>query len=489
MPRRSLSHEVGILSLGRVLAFAVMFLVPLVNVRTMDIEEYGYYRQFWLLIETFLPMLILGFPRSLQYFWSHSDTNEERSAYLTQSILLPACGAVLGILAYAVLAYTLGEGLGATLRAFFWRLSIITFCFVTTEFMEILFISERRPVAQSVYHLAVAGTLAISVMAASAFTHDVNAIVWTITCFALVRFFFGIGYTHSRYRLSLEHVSSRTIRNQLSFAIPLGLAQVALTFVAQTDKFVISRYLGREAFAIYTAGAFQIPFANIVRASIAHVTFPRMVEYQRTGNYGAMVTLSRNAVLKTVVLFFPTFVFLEIMARPFITILFTEAYAGAAPVFMVYLLLFLHSSADSGAIIQAHKRNGFLLKGLLVAFVFNLALSIGLFKVMGRVGVPLATVITMSIYHGINLWYSAKLCEVSFLDLVPVRGLLARFAAALVPGVAIWLFVRSRPVTNIFELLAVGLVYGVAYAAICAYTGIFTLADLRSIVGRGPRAQ
>jgi O-antigen/teichoic acid export membrane protein len=464
-----------------------MFLVPLVNVRTLDIEEYGYYRQFWLLIETLIPMLILGFPRSLQYFWSHSETREGRSAYLTQSVLLPACAAVLGVLAYAIMAHTLGEGLGSTARAFFWRLSIITFCLVTTEFMEILFLSERRPVAQSVYHFTASGTQAICVMVASVLTRDVNVIIWTITCVALARLLFGIGYTHTKYRLALEYVSWRTIRNQLSFAVPLGLAQVALTFVSQTDKFVISRYLGREAFAIYAAGAFQIPFATIVLSSIANVSFPRMVEYQRIADYGAMVRLWRSVVLKTVVLFFPTFVFLEVMARPFITILFTEAYADAVPIFMMYLLLFLHSSADSGAIIQAHKRNGFLLKGLLVGFVFNLILSITLFKALGRIGVPLATVITMTAYHGINLWFSAKLCGASFLDLVPVRGLILRFGVAMVPGAMIWLLVRDRPVTNFLELLAVGAIYGVAYAAICAYTRIFTLADLRSMLGRTPR--
>jgi O-antigen/teichoic acid export membrane protein len=194
-------------------------------------------------------------------------------------------------------------------------------------------------------------------------------------------------------------------------------------------------------------------------------------------------------VLKTVVIFFPTFVFLEILARPFITIMFTETYADAAPVFMMYLVLFLHSSADSGAIIQAHKRNGFLLKGLLVGFVFNLLLSMALFRALGRIGIPLSTVITMTLYHTINLGYSARLCGVSFLDLVPVRGLVARFGVALVPGVMIWLLVRARPVTTVVELLVMGLIYGVAYAAICAYTGIFTLADVRSLMGKGTRAR
>jgi len=486
---RSLSHQVGILSLGRVFAYAVMFLVPLVNVRTLEVEEYGYYRQFWLLIETLSPLLVLGFPRSLQYFLSHAQTREERSAYITQSVLLPACAAALAILVYALMSNILGAGLGSTVRAFFWRLSLITFCLVTTDFMDIIFVSERRPVAQSVYYFASSGTQAVCVMLASALTHDVNSIVWTITCFAVARFLFGIGYTHTRYGLTLDHVSGKTIRNHLSFAVPLGLAQVALTFVAQTDKFLISRYLGREAFAVYAAGAFQIPFANIVLSSIANVTFPRMVEYQRLANYGAMVTLWRNAVLKTVVLFFPTFVLLEILARPFITILFTETYAGAVPVFMMYLVLFLHSSADSGAIIQAHKRNGFLLKGLLVGFVLNLLLSMGLFRVLGRIGIPLSTVITMSVYHGVNLWYSAKLCGASFLDLVPVRGLVARFGVALVPGAMIWLLVRERPVTSFFELVVMGLIYGVAYVAICAYTRIFTLADLRSLMGKGTRAR
>ena len=41
---RSVSHQVTTLMVGRLLSYAVMFIVPLVNVRTLSVEEYGYYR-------------------------------------------------------------------------------------------------------------------------------------------------------------------------------------------------------------------------------------------------------------------------------------------------------------------------------------------------------------------------------------------------------------------------------------------------------------
>src|SRR5262245_51977926 len=99
-----------------------MFVVPLINVRTLSKEEYGYYRQFWLIFETLTPILILGFPRSLLYYLPRVESREERSAYLTQTVMFLAFGAVLAAVVYAVMARTLGEGLGAAARAFYWRL-------------------------------------------------------------------------------------------------------------------------------------------------------------------------------------------------------------------------------------------------------------------------------------------------------------------------------------------------------------------------------
>jgi O-antigen/teichoic acid export membrane protein len=474
---------------GRLLSYAVMFIVPLVNVRTLGVEEYGYYRQFWLILETLTPMLILGFSRSLLYYLPRHDTREERGAYITQTVMFLIAGSVIAMGIYWLMGHYLGEGLGASARAFYWRLCFFTLGWIGTDYMEVIFIAQEKPLAQSVYHATAWGVQAAVVIAASYLSHDVNTIIWALTIYSAARLLFAIIYTNARYNLSFRFVSWRSVREQLHFAVPVGLAGIALILVSQTDKFIISRYMGREAFAIYSVGAFQVPLANIIQTSIGNVTFPLISKYQKAGNTVAMADLWRRATIKTATLFFPMFVFLELTARPFITILFTEEYAAATPVFMIYMLLFLRSSVETGAIIQANNRTGFIFMCFFVGFAVNLGLGILLFKAIGRLGVPISAVFTMTMIGVVTLVYSARLVKMSVFDLFPTAELAKRFLAAAVPGALLWLAYQRFPVTNIFQLLAACAIYTLMYAIICWATKLVTFEDVRSMFGRTPASE
>ncbi|HEU4366428.1 MAG TPA: oligosaccharide flippase family protein, partial [Candidatus Krumholzibacteria bacterium] len=429
-------------------------------------------------------IIILGFSRSLLYYLPRLESREEKSTYITQTIAILTMGSILAMALYALMGRHLGEGLGAAARGFYWRLSVFTFFMVVTDYMEVLFVAQRRPVAQSIYHATVWGLQALVVIAASYWSRDVSTIIWALAVFALARFLFGITYTHLHYPLSPRKVSLRSIRAQAAFAVPVGLAGIALLLVSQTDKFIITRFLGREAFAIYSVGAFQVPLANIIQTSIGNVTFPLMARYQKEGDQAAMRELWRRSILKTVILFFPIFVFLEVTARPFITILFTEQYADATPVFMIYMLLFLRSSVETGAIIQAFNRTVFLMVGFAIGFLVNVVLGVTLLNAMGRLGVPLATVVTMTLLGIVNLWYSARLVGSPFFKLLPVGEMAKRFSAAAAPGVILWLLYRAHPVTNVVELGIAGLLYAAMYAAVCGLTRLVTVDDLRALIGR-----
>jgi len=481
---RSLSQQVGILTLGQLLAYAVMFFVPLVNVRALSVEHYGYYRQFWLVFETLSPLLALGIPRSLMYLLPRTDSEDEKAAYITQTIGIMLVASLLGALVYTVMGQVLGAGLGALVRAFFWRLCAFTLFMVTTSYMDWLFVAERKPVQQTIYHVATSASQAVVVMLTAWITRDVSAIVWSVTIFAFFKFLFAIGYTVTVHRPALRRISMRTLSEQLSFAVPIGLSAIALTMLNQTDKFIINRFLGREAFAIYSVGAFQVPFVNMIRGSVSNVTFPLMARHQQNGEHGAILDLYRRALVKTAVLFFPVFVFLEVSARPFITILFTDAYADATPVFMIYLLLFLRSTAEAGVVIQVFKKTGFILKVFIAGFVANLVLSVLLFRVMGREGVPLGTVITMYVLNIVNLYYGARLLGVRLIDMLPVGKLAALFAAAVVTGAGLWALHRLVPPTHIVWLGVTGVLYVAVYLAVCFAAGLVTVHDLKSIFGR-----
>lgn len=483
MPR-TLSSQVGILFAGSIVAFAALFFVPLVNVRSLTVEDYGYYRQFWLLFETLSSLLILGFPRSLLYYFPRVEDRKTKSVYVTQTIAYLFAVALVACLVYFLIASFLGHGFGGLVKRFYWRLSLFTLLMMVSQYLDSLFVAEKQVVRQSVYHAAVSFFQAAVVISISWYTRDLETLIWALTMFALAKFLFALTYTEVVYRPKLTSVSISSIKEQFSYAIPLGMAAIMLVLVTQTDKFVINRFLGREAFAVYVIGAFQIPFVAIIRQSINSVTFPLMSKYQKENRHDEILSLWRRSTLKTTALFFPIFVFLEVSAQPFITILFTETYAAAAPVFAIYLLLFLRSSIDFGGVISAYRQNQFLFRVNAVAFVANLVLSVVLFKAFGRLGVPVATTITMYGILVVVVFKTGLLLHQPVIRLLPWAGLLKRFIAAAVPGVLLYVVYRQIAVDSFVVLAAAAGAYFAVYFLITFLTKLITPSDLKSIVGR-----
>jgi O-antigen/teichoic acid export membrane protein len=184
------------------------------------------------------------------------------------------------------------------------------------------------------------------------------------------------------------------------------------------------------------------------------------------------------------VLFFPVFVFLEVSARPFITILFTDEYAAATGVFMIYLLVFLRSSVDTTSVLMVFKENKFMLKVNAVAFLTHVVLAVTMYKRFGMLGVPWATVVMVYAQNGVFLWKSARLLNRSIWTVMPWGGLALRFVPAAVLGVGLAAVYRVRPVDSFFELALAGAAYLLVYFALCLAFRFARVSDIRSMLGR-----
>jgi len=101
--------------------------------------------------------------------------------------------------------------------------------------------------------------------------------------------------------MSIRSCSRDSFREQLFYAVPLGLATIVVLVFGQTDKYVITHFLGREVFAVYAVGTMQLPFVDILRNSVMNVVFPLMAGYQKKGDLQGMLELWRRATLKIAV--------------------------------------------------------------------------------------------------------------------------------------------------------------------------------------------
>jgi O-antigen/teichoic acid export membrane protein len=481
---RTLSYQVAVLTLGRLFSYAVMFFIPIVNTRALTVEDLGTYRQFWLIFDTVSVFLIMGFPMSLLYYFPRSESRDEKSIYLTQTVFYLLLAGVLSWGVFGVLDVALGEGLGALVGEYFWQLCLFTFFMIVAKYMERLFVADRQAERQAVYHAVSYSVQAVVVMSIAAGTRRVETIVWGLLIFSFVKFAFALIYTASAYRLSPRLVSRKTFKQQVSYAVPLGMSSVVLLFFSQTDKYVIIHYLGREAFAVYSIGALQIPFIDIVRNSIYNVAMPMMAQYQKEGRFREILDLWHRAVLKTAVLFFPIFIFLEVSARPFVTILFTEQYADATPIAMAYFLIFLASTIETGSVLTSFGRTALMFKINVVGFLTHIGFSILMFKTFGREGVPFATVTIIYCQNAVRLFMGGRLLGVSFFRVMPWGKLALRFVTALVPGLLLLWGYRYYAVDHFVELALAGVIYFGIYFAVCFRARFITWPEIKSMFGR-----
>ncbi|UCG52781.1 MAG: oligosaccharide flippase family protein [Candidatus Latescibacterota bacterium] len=481
---RTLSYQAAILTLGRVLAFLALFFVPIVNVRTLSKDDFGLYRQFWLLFDTVSVFLILGVPQSLLYYFPRAEDRREKAIYLTQTLVFLVLMGLVSWLVYGVLFVVLGPGLGDAVRQYLWAFCLFTLFMMVSRTMERLFIAEKQAERQAAFIAGAYGLQALTVISVSWFTKRIDLILWALVAYALSRLLVTLFYCIPVYKPSLRDCSFKTIKEQCSYAIPLGLATIVLLVFAQTDKYVIIHFLGREVFAVYSIGAFQLPFMDIIRTSIMNVVFPLMAEHQKEGRYAEILTLWQRATLKTAVVFFPIFVFLEVSARPFITILFTEDYADAVPIFMIYLLIFLRSALDTTSVLMVYKKTGFMFKVNLVAFVCHVAFSVFMFKTIGWLGVPIATATVYYVQNSVNLLKAGQLLDTSVFRLMPWGKLVIRFVTAATLGGALHFAYRVYPVATFVELALAAVFYFAVYLGVCLALRFIYISEIKAIFGR-----
>lgn len=466
------------------MSFAALFFVPIINVRTLSQAEYGTYRQFWLLYDTVYVILVMSFPASLLYYFPRAENKNEKSMYLTQTLAYLIVMGLVSWLVYAGLRFALKGELGDVVRDYTWAFSLFTLFMMVSRSMERLFVAEKKAEAQAAYVAVLFSTQALVIIGTSWFYQSVNAIIWALVIFAFANFVFTMSYTGWVYRPSIRSCSWRSFKEQLSFALPLGLATIVLLVFGQTDKYLITHFLGREVFAVYSVGAMQLPFVDILRNSVMNVLFPLMAEHQKQGEYEEILRLWRRATVKISVVFFPIFVFLEVSARPFITILFTEEYAAAASVFMIYLLVFLRSTVDTTTVLMVFKKNAFMFRVNVIVFLCYLALAVTLYKRFGWLGVPSATAAALYAQNFVFLWKSARLLDQSVLGVMPWKDLFLRFATAGALGAALYAVYRVAPAESFFELAAAGAAYFAVYFGLCVAFRFAGIADIKSMMAR-----
>ncbi len=480
----TLARRVIWLASAKGVAFALGFALPLILVRSLSQTEFGLYKQVFLLVNTAITILPLGFAMSAFYFLPRCGREPGRVVFnivLFHSMIGGLAG--LALLVYPGLLEVIFGSRELVVHAP--GLALLVFLAIATSVLEIVAVAngEVAVAARLIVVTYLAKTLLL--LGAVWLAPSVEALITAVALHYVLQAALLFWYLGSRFPRFWAARDWPLLRAQMGYALPLGAA--GMLSMAQFDlhSYFVARSFDAATFAIYAVGCFQLPFLQIVNESIGAVMIPTVSRLQFENQPGEIVQLVARMMRKLAALYFPLYACLLVTGREFVTVLFTERYQGSWPIFAVNLTLIplciLTAACDP--VLRAYPAYTSMLVRIRVALAAVSVLGLWIVTaqhwllgaIVVMVGVGLVDRLTVSVML-------ARVLHIGWRDLALFRDV-AKLAAAA--GVAGLLAAGVRLVVAeagpLAVLAASSAVLGIAYVVSVRALGVPTVGERHAV--------
>lgn len=459
----SLSKQMGFLFGSRLVAFGFLFAIPLALARVFSLEEFGQYKQLFLLHETLLMIFMFGLSASLYYYIP--QYSKEWRAYVSQTLFLLGCFGLVGggglVLFKSQVAGLLNN---PEIEPYLPYLAIYTGISLLTANLEniMVVLKQSRLVAATI---VLSDFLrALLMIGAAVWTHSMLVLVLAALGWMVCRLIMLLLYLRTLGVSWWVRPEVARIHRQFHYCIPFGLAGMAEILATSLHQYVVSYLFNPAVFAIYTVGCLQVPVMAIVFQSISDVTLVRLSELQKNGRTEEKVKVIGDSVVKVCLMLLPLYVWLMVNARNVIVLLFTERFEASVEIFQIFLttMLLIAFQLDYVPRVFADTRYLFRLQMFrLILTAILLALLVVPFGILGAV---FAAVLALGITKVLIILRVRALLKVTLFQLLP-WGQLGRISAAAVgAGLIIWVFQAIVNFNMALQLIVSASCFVIVYA-------------------------
>lgn len=393
---RSLTVQAFSLLLAKTLAFIFAFALPILLTRSLSQNEYGLFKQVFLIITTATALLPLGFGMSAYYYLPRENDPGRRSQVILNIMLF---NLVMGSAACLVLLFW--PGLIATIfsdptiPAYAAYVGIVVLLWLFSSFLETVAVANQELRLATIFIVASQLTRTILLLAAALIFDSVQALVYAAVIHGVLQSLALLWYVFSRFPGFWRAFDWSLTLKQVAYALPFGLAGLLYTFQTDLHNYFVSNRYSAATFAVYSIGVAQLPFIGIIRDSVSSVILPRFSYLQEQGQSREIVVLLANAIRKLAAIVLPVYAFLMVTGQEFLTVMFTSAYAKSWPVFAINLTLLPISLLEVDAVVRAYEGHRFWVVKLQVILcaLMVLALWYGVprFGLIGAISVVVGT--------------------------------------------------------------------------------------------------
>jgi putative peptidoglycan lipid II flippase len=387
----------------------------------------------------------------------------------------------------------------------------LTVLFTRITFPYLLFmalVALLGGVLNSLYHFAAAAAAPILLNVvligallgfADAGATPGHALAWAVAVGGAGQFILMMVACHRAgmaLRLSRPRLTP-ALRKLLRLMVPAGLTAGVHQVNLLVGTIVATLQGGAVSYLYYADRVNQLPL-GVVGVAVGTALLPMLSRSLRAGEEAAAMDHQNRAIEVSLLFALPAAVALMIIAGPIITVLFehgafgpaeTEATAWALAAFALGLPAYvLVKVLLPGFFAREDMTTPFHIS--IAAVVANIVLTVGLFPVIGHVGIALATALSSTL-QAVLLWLVLRRRGYLVAD-ERLRARLPRtLAAALIMAAVLWFLadVLAAPVAGplVSRIAALaGLVAGglVIFAAAAHLLGAARLNELRATLGR-----
>lgn len=440
---RKASHAAGVLVFGNVLATLADIVVPLLIVRLLGKSDVATLTALLLVYNTVALIVGTGFPQAVMYHVPGRPLAER--------------GAVARKIARAMFGLGVGAGVLLVLLGLYGRAGLDMVSSVDSEhivdlgplmvialvplgdlpgrILPNLLVAEDRPRSAAAYGVFRSLGLSLCTLLPIA----LGGSVWTVAqCLVLLGAAQGVWVLltlRSLYRRAPRIPSPVSLLEMIRFGLPLGLTDIVAILNNSFDRFLIMLVFADVIFAEYQAGAWQIPIITRVPYMVGTAMAPQLVEMFRAGRPRDAIALWRGSIQKVSLLVVPIALVFVVAAEEVVEILFTEDYAGAAPVLRWYSILTVGRVAAFGSVIVAAGRPKFVFQASVLSLLSNVVLSVPLLLAFGFVGPAMGTALAFIPIAIFYTWTIGRASGLPFREIFPLVAY-ARVVAVGLVGVA-----------------------------------------------------
>lgn len=386
----SLKSQGAWLLFAKIAGFGFAFILPLIVVRILTQEQFGLYRQSFLIIMNAVAILPVGIAMSAYYYLARDAT--KRAAAVLNILLVHF---VAGAAAFLVLLLFPGL-LGAIFNSVeMTRLAplvgVAVWLWLFSVFLEHAAVANREPRKATAFIVFAQFSKTALMASFVLWFGTVESIIWAAIIQAAIQIVILIFYLQSRFPGFWRSFDPAFFKEHLYYAVPFGLAGILWTMQVDLHYYFVSYRFGEAAYAVYAVGCFQLPLLAMLVESVVSVLIPRMSELQLEKDTREMIRVTARAMQKLAFAYFPAYVFLFITSETFITTLFTKRYSASVPIFLIFLTLLPFTILITDPIVRAYEDLGrFLLKLRIATFlllVASLYAAIGYFDMRGIIAI------------------------------------------------------------------------------------------------------